>query len=188
MRQAIFFRYFLGFKPPLRVREQLVEAGWRAGPTGKRVSGERVHLTLCVVGETPEPDPFIKRRIESALGEYRLSSAPIPLGRVTGNSVGAFVRTIGRQRPIQTLYRDLTGALAARDIAPWYRKAGLRPHVTLAHGACEFAPFDISVEWIPDELLLIESEFGLSQHNVLRRWSLLAPAQGILPFDEWSGS
>jgi hypothetical protein len=41
-------------------------------------------------------------------------------------------------------------------------------------------------EWIPDELLLIESEVGCGIHNVLARWSLLPPRQGGILFDDAS--
>jgi len=77
----------------------------------------------------------------------------------------------------------LLACLAEQNIPPLYREAGLRPHVTLAYDPCFPEAPDMLREWIPDELLLIESEVGLGTHNVLKRWRLLPPPQGAFPFD-----
>lgn len=178
------YRYFLGFRPDLHARQSLSAAGKRAGQAGKGVPEELLHLTLCVIGETRERDPFLPKRVEAALAGQALASIPIPLGRVKGGALGATARTIGAQDAIQGFYSRLVRLLASRGIKPLHRASGLHPHVTLGHDRCDFTPFMIRAEWIPDELLLIESEVGLGRHNVLRRWPLIAPAQGWLPFGE----
>lgn len=186
MPKLQFYRYFLGFRPDAPARRLLAAAGKEAGQAGKRVPDELLHFTLCVVRETEgqERDHFVLRRVEAALTGHTPASMPIPLGRVTGGSHGAWVRTIGRQDAIQDFYGALVRLLRARGIEPLHRKSGLRPHVTLGHDRCDFPPFRVEIEWVPGELLLIESEVGLGKHNVLRRWPLLAPAQEVLPFEE----
>jgi 2'-5' RNA ligase len=181
-----FYRYFLCFRPDAPARQLLAAAGKKAGQHRRQLPKELLHFTLCVVHETKteERDHFVLRRIEAALEGHALASMPIPLGRVIGGRHGALVRTIGRQDAIQDFYSALVRLLRARGIEPLHRKSGLRPHVTLGHDRCDFVPFMIEVEWVPGELLLIESEVGLGKHNVLGRWSLRAPAQGWLPFDE----
>lgn len=178
------YRYFLGFRSDLHARHSLSAAGKKAGQAGKGVPEELLHLTLCVVGETRERDPFLPKRVEAALAGQTLASIPIPLGRVKGGALGAAARTIGPQDAIQDFYSRLVRLLASRDINPLHRASGLHPHVTLRHDRCDFTPFMIEAEWIPDELLLIESEVGLRRHNVLQRWPLLGPTQGWLPFGE----
>lgn len=186
MPELQFYRYFVGFRPDTSARRLLAAAGRKAGQDRKRVPDELLHFTLCVVHETPtkKRDHFIQRRIEAALAGQALASVPIPFGHVTGGRHGAVVRTIGRQDAIQDFYSALVRLLRARGIEPLHRRSGLRPHVTLGHDRCDFEPFTVEAEWIPSELLLIESEVGLRKHNVLWRWPLLAPAQGRLPFDE----
>ena len=49
---------------------------------------------------------------------------------------------------------------------------------------CRFDPFRAPCEWVPGEILLIESEHGLTCHNVLGRWPLLPPPQGTFPFSD----
>jgi hypothetical protein len=121
--------------------------------------------------------------MRSALGGWALSSCSFWLGRARGGENGAVMRAMGRQREIQDFYRMLLTCLAKRDISPLHRKSGLRPHVTLGYDPGDFQPFEWPMQWIPDELLLIESEVGNGVHNVLARWPLLAPRQGELPFE-----
>jgi RNA 2',3'-cyclic 3'-phosphodiesterase len=177
--EAQLYRYFLGFRPDLNLSRLLAAVGRQAG---QRVRPQLLHLTLCVIAEARERDHFLLPRVRSALAGCSLSSFQIRLGRVHGGANGAMVNSLGRQEEIQNFYRALICLLAARGIAPLHRKSGLRPHVTLGHERCRFDPYKAAFEWFPTELLLIESEVGLSRHNVLGRWPLLPPSQGSLPF------
>lgn len=180
MRKAEFYRYLLGIRPDAdlcRLLRAVVEKA------SQRVRMEMLHLTLCVIAETCERDPFLLPRVQSALVGHSLSSFPVRLGRVCGGSDGAVVKASGSQHDIQDFYRALVSLAAARDIAPLHRKSGLHAHVTLGHDPCRFEPFRAPIEWFPGEMLLIESEVGLGRHNVIARWPLLPSAQGSLPFD-----
>ena len=179
MREADCYRYFLGFRPNSRLCRLFAALGREAGQS---VRLELLHLTLCVIAETAERDPFLLRRVQAALTGQGLSSFPVRFGRLRSGPHGASIRTVGRQDDIQDFYRSLLRLLAARDIAPLHRKSGLRAHVTLGYEACAVEEFHCALEWFPDELLLIESEVGRSRHNVLGRWPLLPPPQAPLPF------
>jgi 2'-5' RNA ligase len=181
MREADFYRYFLGFRTDPLLSRTLAAIGAKAG---QRVRPELLHLTLCVIAEVGERDRFLLSRVRAALAGQALHAVRIALGRVSGGSGGAVVRTIGRQDEVQDFYGALVRWLAGRGMAPLHRKSGLHPHVTLGHDPCRFDRFDVAIEWFPDELLLIESEVGRSRHNVLGRWPLLPPRQGRLPFAE----
>jgi len=92
-------------------------------------------------------------------------------------------KTVGRQEDIKQFYEMFTGLLAARGIFPLYRASGLRPHVTLGYKPRRFEALPIAVEWLPHELLLVESHVGDGRHQVVDRWPLLPPPQGTLPFE-----
>lgn len=175
-----FYRYFLACRPDSVTRSALAGAS--------RTAGQRLcpdyHVTFCVVAEPGERDVSILERVESAIASEALYSAPIPFGRVVGGPEGAMVKTIGRQDELQDLYAEIARRLRSSGLEPMYRKAGFRPHSTLGYDPCSFEPFDIIRVWIPDELLLIESAVGLTQHRVLGRWRLSPPRQLLLPFDE----
>jgi 2'-5' RNA ligase len=167
----------------LALRAELVALRVAAGQKRSLVAAELLHLTWCVIAEPEERDRFILSRVHAALDGLPFSSGMLWLGRVRGGANGAAVYSRGRKPDIMTLYRDLVAALDARGLHPLHRKSGFHPHVTLGHDPCDFDPFLVLHEWIPDELLLIESEVGNGVHNVLGRWPLLTPRQGFLPFD-----
>ena len=175
-----FFRYFLGFRLDASARALLATI---AKQRGQPTRPELFHLTLCVIREMMERDPFLAARVAAALTGHSLSSVPIRLGRVKAEELGPMATTVGRQEDIKQFYETLVGLLAARGIFPLHRKSGLRPHVTLGYMPRDFDPFPIAVEWFPQELLLIESHVGDSRHQVVGSWPLLPTPQGTLPFE-----
>jgi 2'-5' RNA ligase len=183
MREPDFYRYFFAFRPDLALRCWLASLADAAGQHGKRIRAELFHLTLCVIAELEHRDRFITSRAHSALAGRSLFSCPFWLGRVRGGRSGAAVHAMGRQGDIQDFYRMLLACLAERDLLPLHRKSGLQPHMTLGHDPCVFEPFKLPRQWIPGELLLIESEVGNGVHNVLARWPLLPPRQGAFAFE-----
>jgi 2'-5' RNA ligase len=183
MRNPDFYRYLLASRPDPALRAELVGLRAATGQFRSLVAAELLHLTWCVVAETTARDRFLLPRIETALTGQALSSGLLRLGRVRGGNAGAAVYSRGRKPEILALYRELVALLASRDVQPLHRKSGLHPHLTLGHDRCAFDPFLILHEWIPDDVLLIESEVGCGVHNVLGRWPLLPPRQGALPFD-----
>jgi len=178
----IFYRYFLAFLPDLALRCELARLCEVTGQSAKRVKAEYLHLTLCVVAEIDHRNRSIAHRLNSAFAEGLPPSCPIPLGNVAGSSGGAAIHTIGNIYEIRVFYKLLVRLIANQQIFPMYRKSGLNPHVTLGYDRSEFKGFMLW-EWIPAELVLIESEVGRNVHNVLRRWPLDPPRQGSLPFD-----
>jgi len=178
------FRYFFAFRPNAGLAARLAALAVAAGQDRRRVRTDRLHLTLCVIGETLVRDPFLAARARAALTGAGLASFPIGLGRIGGGPGGAAARAIGWRDGIQGFYRALVRRIAGHGLAPIYRMSGLRPHVTLGYDPCAFEPFTIRHEWFPDELLLIESELGRTIHNVVCRWPLSPPLQGLLQFDD----
>jgi len=183
MPKPEFYRCFLASRPGHALRAALVAQRAAAGQTDRVVPAHLLHLTWCVVAETLERDRFVLPRVQAALDGLRLASGPLWLGRVRGGAGGAAVQSRGPKPEILALYHNLVAALAARDLQPLHRKSGFKPHLTLGHDPCAFDPFPILHLWVPDELLLIESEVGNTVHNVLARWPLLPPRQGSLALD-----
>lgn len=181
MQTLQFYRYIVICRPGPSTRTVLAQAG---AVTGQRLRGDEYHLTFCVISEVPQRDHSIAERVSTAFAGGGLHSAPILLGRVTGGPLGALIRAIGKQDELQDLYVTVVRRLKAQGFEPKYRNSGFSPHFTLGYDPCNFVPFDVAHEWIPGELLLIESEVGLTRHNVLGAWPLLAPRQLRLPFDE----
>lgn len=177
------FRYFLGFQVAAD------RTGWLArrlpaGP-GDMFAGLKphlYHLTLCTIAETLAPHPFLRQHVAKAFAAGLPAASPIPFGRIVGKERGAELVTVGSIAEIRRLFADVAALLAAFDIAPLHRKAGLRPHVTLGYGACDFDPVPLAWTWTPRELVLIESHIGHARHRVLQSWTLPPPVQGAFAF------
>jgi 2'-5' RNA ligase len=179
MRRASAFRYFLCFLPDAPVREAIASIHRHTGQGENRVPVERSHLSLCVFGAPPERDPSLVARIDASLAGAQLSSCVIRLGRVRGGPSGATLFTRGSKRELTALRGGLLERLAVHGVAPELEKTN--PHVTLGYDSFRGSAFGIRLEWIPREVVLIESEHGLGRHNPLARWPLLPPVQGMLP-------
>jgi 2'-5' RNA ligase len=181
MRIQPNFRYFLGVRPDPRCLPQFQQICEGLGLPSRL---DLAHLTLCTIAETNARDHFVAGKVRRALRDAELRSFAVNLSRVRAGAAGAYARTFGRQDEIQDFYRTLVRLLRACGIEPLHRKSGLRPHVTLAYGACPTAVLKVAVRWFPSELMLIESEVGRTKHNELARWNLRSPRQRSLPFDE----
>jgi 2'-5' RNA ligase len=185
MRSASAYRYFLCFLPDESLRREIALLHQRTGQLGGRVSSSRAHLSLVVFGAPKERNAFLAPRVDAALAGEPLRSCVVRLGRVRGGPHGATLFTRGRKGELTALRRRLLARLAARGIVPEFAKTN--PHITLGYDPCRCADFDVAVEWIPREIVLIESEHGLRRHNRLASWSLLEPEQAALPFGSQVG-
>ena len=184
MRHASAYRYFLCFLPDDCLRQEIAVLHRRTGQLGNRVPVGRSHLSLCVFGAPPQRDPFLLPRVNAALAGELLVSCVIRLGRVRGGPGGATLFTRGCKRELTALRRLLLARLAASGLVPQLEKRN--PHITLGYDPFREADFDIGLEWIPREIVLMESEHGLTRHNRLASWPLLEPKQGRLAFDSQS--
>ncbi len=177
------FRYFLGFQVAAD------RAGWLArqlpAVSGDLFAGlkpQLYHLTLCTIAETNDPQPFLRGQVAKAFSAGLPAASPIPFGRIVSRGAGAELITAGSVGAIRHTYDAIIAHLATQAIEPMHRKSGLRPHITLGYGACEFDPVPLAWNWTPRDLVLIESHIGHRRHRVLQSWTLEPPAQGSFGF------
>lgn len=177
------FRYFLGFQVAAD------RAGWLArqlppvpGDLFAGLKPQLYHLTLCTIAETMAPKPFLRGQVAKAFEAGLPTASPIPFGRIVSRGAGAELVTTGSIGAIRQAYGAIVARLAAQGIEPMHRKSGLRPHVTLGYGDCDFDPVRIAWNWTPRDLVLIESHIGHRRHRVLQSWTLKPPAQNSFAF------
>ncbi|MBJ7439535.1 MAG: hypothetical protein JHD35_10985 [Sphingopyxis sp.] len=177
------FRYFLGFQI------NADRGGWLArqlppvpGDLFAGLKPHLYHLTLCTIAETAVANPFVRQHVAKAFAAGLPAASPIRFGRIVSKAMGAELVTVGSTAEIRQLYAAITLLLAPCGIDPMHRTSGLRPHVTLGYGACDFDAVPIAWTWIPGELVLIESHIGHRRHRVLQSWTLEPPAQAAFAF------
>jgi hypothetical protein len=177
------FRYFLGFQVSVdragRLARQLPTV---AGDLFAGLKPQLYHLTLCTIAETLEPQPFLRGQVAKAFDAGLPAASPIPFGRIVSREAGAELITAGSLGAIRQTYDAIVARLATQGIEPVQRKSGLRPHITLGYGTCEFDPVPLAWSWTPRDLVLIESHIGHRRHRVLQSWTLEPPAQGSFDF------
>lgn len=177
------FRYFLGFQVAAD------RAGWLArqlppvsGDLFAGLKPQLYHLTLCTIAETMEPQPFLRQYVAKAFEAGLPAASPIPFGRLVSRGAGAELVTTGSVGAICRTYEAIVARLATQGIEPMHRKSGLRPHITLGYGKCDFDPVRVAWNWTPRDLVLIESHIGHRRHRVLQSWALEPPAQSSFAF------
>lgn len=179
MRLASAYRYFLCFIPDAALRDAIALLLRETHQAGKCVPVERSHLSLFVLGVLAQRDPTLALRVDAALARMEVDSCVVRFGRVRGGSNGAALFTSGGRRELAALRQSILVRLTEHGLVPELEKHN--PHITLGYDPCVVPAFDIALEWVPREIVLIESEHGLGRHNLLGSWPLLPPAQGMLP-------
>jgi len=174
MREPVFRRFFLAFRPPRAVAAEI--AFWRESFLfgGRPVANERLHMTMFMLGNFDRVPHDLIARVKEAL------STPMPACRIVLDQLagGGGSALLVPSEPVRGL-RDFQACLAGRlqrsgiGHAPWWR---FSPHVSLLydHGYCGQCPID-AISWSADELVLVESLVGRSTHIGHAVWPLGEP-------------
>ncbi|WP_260581527.1 2'-5' RNA ligase family protein [Sphingopyxis sp. PET50] len=180
------FRYFLGFRvDPAAGARIIAPFSPVPGGTFRPLELDKLHLTLCVIAETPVPHVSIRDWLVQAFETGLPPASEIRFGRILRRANGAELVTTGSIAGIRRVYERIVALLdplASRGIAPLHRTSGLRPHITLGYGKCPLDRVPVVWHWMPRELVLIESLVGRGIHRVLQSWMLEAPAQHCFGF------
>lgn len=152
-------RLFVGLWPGEAVRDEIVDHArrWTWPPQARLTRRERLHLTLCFLGELPvERIPEVVERLPVRFEpfELRLGEAEVWSG---GQAV---LRPLAVPAPLQVLHDRLGWALRWHA-APWLpRRSGFAPHVTLARDVRAALPPArvLPIAWPVTAYTLIESD------------------------------
>jgi len=171
-------RFFYALVPPPAVRQRLGAVRAEAGPLGRVVADDRLHLTL---GITPDFPVFlgVVADLLCRLGEaVAAAPAEVRLDRLGASADAVAVRGGAAEAPLLALGSAIAALLAQAGLArPTWR---FSPHLTLGYGAP--APFTRAIAplgWRAEEFVLIHSEAGRTHHTPLGRWPLVG-SQGDL--------
>jgi 2'-5' RNA ligase len=151
----------------------------RHGMRGRPTAEQKLHVTLCNLGDYPGMPDAVLKRASQAAASVAAAGAPF---NVCFDVAQTFVNR-ARNRPfvltggdgvigVSELYKNLAQALL---------KAGLprnppsyTPHITLLYDDVTVAPASVTpVEWMGRELVLLHSRIGQNlPYETLARWSL----------------
>jgi 2'-5' RNA ligase len=173
---------FFAFKPDLsdaaetdRVSRKLRGA---CGLTGKPLTPDRLHLTVCYLGDLPELQQASLDRVKHIAAGMsarpfditfdRVKSAPYPRSRKP------FVLVASQTNAGLLLFqRELVKTLKNAGLLPG-KLPPFKPHVTLVWDVAEIRemPLDVTMTWTVREFQLVCSVTGQGRHECLGRWPL----------------
>lgn len=168
-------RVFFALWPPVEVADAIAERMAAIPVDGRRVAGERLHLTLAYHGVSNAAGVA---ELERRADELRISAFDLVLDRI-GCFRRAGVVWLGPDAPPAPLAR-LADALAPSD---GNRQATVfRPHVTIARKATPVAPAPVApIHWPVRFFALVASgrDGAPDSYRELAQWPLCAGSAGM---------
>lgn len=173
-------RLFFALVPPEPVREQMAAAASALRENGsieaRWVNPARYHVTLAFLGDHPTLRPSLLEAARTAAGKLRVapfSWFPDQVASFHGRRPPCVLRTAQVSQPLQTLWEQLRRELSMVRLGGRIER-NFTPHVTLAYGQRDLlAPIAITpIVWPVDRVLLLHSEVGSSDYDVLGSWRL----------------
>jgi RNA 2',3'-cyclic 3'-phosphodiesterase len=173
-------RLFFAVYPDAPARERLARLAQllreRHGLRGRAFAPERFHVTLAMAGDHVGLPPEVLERAFAAGAAIR--GAPFEL---TLDRVEAFARPKNRPCvllaregfvPLVALHEALERSLKASSLLSRAERA-YRPHLTLQYDDRGLPAQAVEpIGWVVDEVVLMRSLLGRSQHLPLARWRL----------------
>lgn len=170
---AVLNRFFFALRPPRTVARRMVLEAERRDPGGQHMRIDRLHMTIGILDDLPSVPGDLVPALRM-VGE-RVAADPFPclFDRVVGGRGIVTLRPGRRSKPLAALFGQIETGLRRAGI-------GLRedyrfsPHVTLSYRA-NAEPFTAAIHgygWLVEDVLLIHSLVGRTEHRELGRWPL----------------
>jgi 2'-5' RNA ligase len=179
MRQATN-RLFFALRPDpacaARIHAFALDLSKSHGLVGRPLAVERLHTTLCFLGEHAELPPVLLAAADQAASGLQHAPFELAFDRVMSFSRQGEVPVVLCQReqcaPLARLRAALCAALAGTGRFQLENRE-FKPHVTLLYDRRPLPPEDIApIGWFVTELVLVRSLIGQGRHEVLSRYAL----------------
>jgi len=172
-------RLFFAVRPPDGAVRYIIEEQRRFGP-GHAVRPEHLHLTTVIVNDHEMFPAGIAARMCAIGDAIAADRFPIILDQVAASHRSVVMVPSERLNAFHAFQRRLAGAMMRAGLGQRHNWR-FSPHVTLLyrHGA-PLRQWTDALSWTATEFLLIHSLLGLTRHEVLARWPLLAPEPSTL--------
>lgn len=156
-------RLFVALWPDEATRQALHDhqALWQWGRQGVPTRRERLHMTLCFLGDWPrELKPALVQGLNVPFDPFTLVLDDASLWNRNEQGI-ARIGPLHRPRELQELHLHLSLALAQLGIVP--RQQRFEPHITLARHAQQAVPprQPPSIRWRVTGYVLVESDLRL---------------------------
>lgn len=164
-------RLLLLLRPPVPVARH-IDAECRVLDLGRPVRTDYLHITLFKVDFLPRLPLWAVPLMQEIGASIAFPPFRIAMDRMTGGPRSIMLRPSERMEALFVLQAQLAAAIARADRLRGhvYR---FSPHITLFYRDGD--PFDWEIDpisWQAEELLLVHSRVGRTEHILLDRWPL----------------
>ncbi|WEJ99053.1 MAG: hypothetical protein P0Y59_19225 [Candidatus Sphingomonas phytovorans] len=157
-------------RPPAPVARH-IDRERRLLALGKPVRTDYLHITLCKL-DFPRLPGWVVPLMRSIGDSILISPFGIAVDRMTGSEKSVLLRPSERIDALFALQGRIAAAMARVDRLRGHAYR-FKPHITLAYRKGESFDWEIEpISWRVEELLLVHSKVGLTEHVVLDRWPL----------------
>jgi 2'-5' RNA ligase len=172
-------RLFFAIRPPEATRPYFLEEQVSFGP-GHAVRPEHLHLTTAILDDHLAFPQGIAERLQAVGDAIVADQFPIVLDQVAASEHSVVMIPSEPLHSFRAFQQGLAKAMARAGLGP---RRGWRfsPHVTLLYRpGAPLRQWTDALSWTVTEFVLIDSLLGLTRHEVLARWPLLAPRPSAL--------
>ena len=164
-------RLFFAIKPAMRAIPAIAAAR-RTWCPGKPVRDEHLHVTMEIFDDhVGLPEDLVERLLEIG-NDIDAPGFLLSLGRVAGTTRSVALRPNGRSTGLALLQRAIHARVTAAGLSAredW----SFNPHMTLGYrDEPAFTRAIDPIMWQVEELVLVHSHVGQTQHDILGRWAL----------------
>ena len=174
-------RLFFALRPDVaaaaRMRELTLQLCATHGLKTRPLAMERLHLTLCFLGDLPGVSPQQLAAADEAARSLRQRPFELAFDHVAslGRNKGAAPLVLCHARdgaPLHQLHDSLAAHFTQSDLFHLDTRP-FKPHVTLMYAEKFIDEQPVTpISWTAAEVLLIQSRIGRGHHEVLGRYPL----------------
>jgi 2'-5' RNA ligase len=170
-------RLLLLLRPPAPVARHIDEE-CRILDLGKRVRTDYLHITLCKVDFLPRLPVWAVPLMQGIGAAIAFPRFRVAVDRMTGGPKSILLRPSERIETLFDLQAQLATAIARSDRLRGHAYP-FSPHVTLFYRRGNRFDWEIDpISWQVEELLLVHSRVGRTEHIILDRWPLTGAPSG----------
>jgi 2'-5' RNA ligase len=146
--------------------------------SGKPLQPDRLHITLCHLGDYAGLNDDVVRRANEAMAGKSFTPFDVTFDRVASFANRARNKPFvlqGREgvAAVEAFQRQLHEGLKANGLGKWAKP--YTPHVTLLYDNQQVAEQAIEpITWRVESFVLVHSELGKTRHHIKQRWALTA--------------
>lgn len=164
-------------RPPAAVAHHINDE-CRILDLGRRVRTEYLHITLCKLDFLPRLPLWAVPLMREIGASVAAPPFRVAMDRMTGGPNSVLLRPSEEIAALFDLQAYLAAAIGRVDRLRGHPYR-FSPHITLFHRKGEQFEWQIDpISWQVEELLLVHSKVGLTEHVVLDRWPLVSASSG----------